>query len=142
MIFFKIVNNKEEFENFLNLSNLEHSFNPLFTNQVINEEEIIIGYKNLKILISLTPRMLYPHIKITYDSHLKIRDDLELLLRKQFEHTYETNPEKFLEKLSDEIGGEKPAPKGDVIFSQKDEENKKSLEVKLIFIPRSITSMC
>lgn len=132
VIFFKIINNKEEFENFQNLSNLEHSFNPLFTNQVINEEEVIIGYKNLKILISLTPRMLYPHVKIIYDSHLKIRDDLELLLKKQFEHTYETNSEKFLEKLNEEIGGENLAPKGDIIFSQIDEENKKSLKVKFL----------
>ena len=140
MIFFKIINNKEEFENFQNLSNLEHSFNPLFTNQVINEEEIIIGYKNLKILISLTPKLLYPHVKITYDSHLKIRDDLELLLKKQFEHTYETNSDKFLEKLNAETGGENPSPKGDRIFAQTDEEHRKSLEVKLLFTSRSSTS--
>jgi len=129
--FFKIVNSKEEFENFHNLSNLEHSFNPLFTNQIFNDEEIIIGYKNLKIIISLTPRMLYPHIKIKFDSQLRIRDDLELLLRKHFEHMYETSDEKFLEKLNKEIGGEeideKP-PKGEKIFSINSCE--KNLEVK------------
>jgi hypothetical protein len=98
--FFKIVHSKEEFENFQNLSNLEHTFNPIFTNQIFNDEEIIIGYKNLNILISLTPKMLYPHIKIKYDSQIRIRDDLELLLKKQFEQTYETNSQKFLEKLN------------------------------------------
>ena len=129
--FFKIVNSKEELDNFHNLSDLEHSFNPLFTNQIFNDEEIIIGYKNLKILISLTPRMLNSHIKIKYDSQLRIRDDLELLLRKHFEHMYETSDDKFLEKLNKEIGGEetdvKP-PKGEKIFSIKSCE--KNLEVK------------
>jgi len=75
--------------------------------------------------------MLYPHIKIKYDSQLRIRDDLELLLRKHFEHMYETSDEKFLEKLNKEIGGEeisKKPPKGEKIFSINSCD--KSLEVK------------
>lgn len=97
--------------------NLEHSFHPLFCNQIFGEEEKITGYKNLKILISLTPKSLFPHIKIVYDSCLEVKDDLDLLFEKYYEHVYETSEEKFLEKLEADLKVDNIPPKGELIKS-------------------------
>jgi histone acetyltransferase 1 len=102
VIYFKIINSEEEFKNFQNLSNLEYCFNPQFTNQIF-ENETITGYKNLKILISLTPRFLFPHFKIMYDKCLKVKDDIELILKNHFDNLYETDESKFLDKLKIEL---------------------------------------
>jgi hypothetical protein len=126
--FFKIVHNEEEFRDFQNLSNLEHCFNPVYSNQVFNTEETITGYKNLKILVSLTPKFLQPHIKILYDKCLKIRDDLDLLLKQKYEHVYETSDEKFLEKLNEELKVSNNL-KGEKIFSLIDQNSGKLFEV-------------
>lgn len=114
-IFFKIIHSKEEFENFHNL-NLEKSFNPLFSNQIF-PNETISGYKNLKILISLTPKYLYPHIKITYDKELKFHDNLDDLLQKLFKDSFTKDDAVFLSHLSKEQ--EISIPKGKLIHTEK-----------------------
>jgi histone acetyltransferase 1 len=103
VIYFKIIHSEEEFKNFQNLTNLEHCFNPQFTNQIF-ENELITGYKNLKILISLTPRFFFPHFKIIYDKCLKVKDDIELILKNHFDNLFETNEAKYLEKLKYDLG--------------------------------------
>jgi hypothetical protein len=96
---------------------LEHCFSPYFTHQVFPEEKIT-GYKNLKILISLTARGLYPHIKIKYESVSTLRDDIELLLKKHYEEAYETDDERFVKKLNEEVN----LPVGKVIKTEGDLE--------------------
>jgi len=126
VIFFKITHTKEEFENFQNLCNFEQSFNSSFSNQIFPNEETINGYKNLKILISLTPMMLHSHVKIVYEKCLKIKDDLEMLLKSHFEYSYETNSSKYLEKLENERG---ISPKGKLIYEEVNKKSGKCLEV-------------
>jgi hypothetical protein len=124
-IFFKIVHNEEEFRNFQNLSNLENCFSPNFTNQIFNTEEVITGYKNLKILISLTPRRFFPHIKIIYERTSKIKDDIELLLGKHFEEIYEVDDGIFLKKLQDDnilYGKENFQPLGKLVYTTEHEK--------------------
>lgn len=126
--FFKIIHSEKEFSEFQSMSNMEYSFNPSYTIQIFPNEEIITGYKNLKILISLTPKMLFPHIKITYEKCLKVKDDIELLLKQHYETAYETDDEKFLAKLKAEIEKES-APKGKLIVSEVDKKTNKNLEI-------------
>jgi hypothetical protein len=116
VIHFRIVHNEEEFKKFTS-GDLEYSFNPYFTHQIFQDDKIT-GYKNLKILISLTPRLLYPHFKITYDSISTLRDDIELLLKEHFGHVYETNDEAFMKKLKEDTG----KPTGEVIRTEDDIE--------------------
>jgi hypothetical protein len=111
-----IVRNEDEFRKFTN-GDLEHSFNPYYTHQIFQDEKIT-GYKGLKILISLTARSLHPHIKIKYESVSTLRDDLELLLKKHYEHTYESDDDKFIKKLNEDIG----TPVGEVIKAEGDLE--------------------
>jgi hypothetical protein len=111
-----LVHNEEEFKNFIS-GDLEYSFNPYFTYQIFQDEKIT-GYKNLRIYISLTPRSLYPHIKIKYDSTSMLRDDIELLLKEHYMNAYETDDEKFLKRLNEDTG----KPLGEVIFTEGDLE--------------------
>jgi histone acetyltransferase 1 len=113
-IIFKIVHSEEEFKNFQNLSNLENSFHPNYTNQLFAMEETINGYKNLKILISITPKFWYPHVKIIYEKCLKVKDDVEGILKNHFEHVYEKNDNVFLKRLEQELKLTTP-PKGKLI---------------------------
>ena len=64
IIYFKIVKDETEFNDFQNM-NLENSFQPTYTYELF-ANEIIHGYKGLKILISLTPKTFYAHINIQY----------------------------------------------------------------------------
>ena len=121
VIYFKIIHSEDEFINFQNLSNLEYCFNPQFTNQIF-ENETITGYKNLKILISLTPRLLFPHFKVIYDSSLKVKDDIELILKNHYGQIYEKDDAKFLEKLKEENNCQNSLvqhpPKGNLICEE------------------------
>ena len=120
-IFFKIIHSKEEFEDFHKL-NLEKSFNPLYTNQIFPNENIS-GYKGLKILISLTPKYLYPHIKIIYDKELKYHDNLDKLLQDLFKESYCKDDTTFLSRLEEEK--KIKTPKGQLIYS----DNKRSVYI-------------
>ena len=62
-------------------------------------------------------------IKISYDDCLNVKDDLELLLKKHYEHTYLTEDDKFLKVLAEEVEGSK-APIGELIASDKNNEVK------------------
>ena len=98
-----IVNSKSEFEDFSNLKNFQNAFNPLFTYQIFDDDEKITGYKNLKILISLTPVNLRPHVKIIYNDTLPIKDDLNLLLKNFYEEYLLYDENIFLELLEEEL---------------------------------------
>jgi hypothetical protein len=106
-IFFKIIHSPDEFKqfhnNFLNnkTPDMTGIFNSKFTLQIFPDEKIT-GYKNLKILISLTPKLLFPHVKIIFENSLGIRDDIELLLEKHYEQVFEMDDEKFIKKLQEE----------------------------------------
>jgi hypothetical protein len=102
---------------------MEHTFHPLFTNQILNEEEKITGYNNLKILISLTPKLITPHIRIYYEKTNSIKDDLEHLLKSHYEELYCTESSSFLSKLKEETKNASVAPKGEII------KNKENFEV-------------
>jgi hypothetical protein len=126
-IFFKIVHNEEEFRNFQNMNNFENCFSPNYSNQIFNSEEIITGYKNLKILISLTPRRFFPHFKVIYEKTSKIKDDIELLLKKHFEDIYEVDDDNFLKKLQEDdiiFGSENLTPIGKLVYSSENEKSR------------------
>ena len=106
---------------------MENTFNPLFTYQIFNDEEKITGYKNLRILISLTPVNLRPHVKIIYEDTLPIKDDLNLLFKKFYEENYLSDDNKFLELLEEELNYKIP-PIGKKITEITYDNNKK-LEV-------------
>jgi hypothetical protein len=95
---------------------MENTFSPLYTNQIFPEEKIT-GYKNLKILISLTPKLLFPHIKIVYDSVASLRDDIEDLLKIHYGHVYNTDESTFIQKLDEDLVSFKP-PIGQVIKTE------------------------
>ena len=147
-IYFKIIHSKEEFYEFQNLNNFQFCFNPSYTNQIFNDTETITGYKNLKILVSLTPKLLFPHFKFVFEKCSKVKDDLELVFKTHFEHTYETDEGKFIEKLEKEIGKEKEdedgvnqimAPIGKLISSEENKNLGKKLEVKLKIIANNFS---
>ena len=59
IIYFKIINTEAEFDAFQNM-NLENSFQPTYTYELF-ANEVIHGYKGLKVLISLTPKTFFAH---------------------------------------------------------------------------------
>lgn len=81
----------------------------------------------MKILVSLTPVNLRPHVKITYEDTLPIRDDLNLLFKNFYEENYLCDDEKFLGFLSEELDY-KQAPIGKKI-NKISNGNDKDLEV-------------
>ncbi len=99
------------------------TFNPNFTYQIFNDDELIRGYKNLRILISLTPVNLRPHIKILYDDTLKIKDDINKLFKEFYGENFSTNENNFKEILNEEINYE-IAPMGKKIHEIKEYEGK------------------
>jgi len=122
-IYFKIINTEEEFKSFnapIGQDNLDNTFQPKYTYNIFTDKQEIIGYKNLRIKISLTPKTLSPYINIQYEDALKIKDDIIYLLRdfynkifEQSEHYYEenkivieeilqTSEERFLKYLASE----------------------------------------
>ena len=113
IIYFKIVNNEAEFDSFQNM-NLENSFQPTYTYELFTNE-IIHGYKGLKILISLTPKTFYAHLNIQYTEKQIINDDIENILAQHFKERFTRNKETFIYKLKEENSIN---PKGKLIFSE------------------------
>ena len=111
-IYFKIINNEKEFENFQNM-NFENSFQPTYTYELFSNE-IIHGYKGLKILISLTPKSLYAHINIKFSQKLEINDNLDEIFANHFKDRYTMNKDNFLSELNKEKN--QSYPKGKIIY--------------------------
>ena len=124
IIYFKIVNNEAEFNEFQNM-NLENSFQPTYTYELFTNE-IIHGYKGLKILISLTPKTFYAHLNIQYAEKLNINDDVENILAQHFKDRFTRNKDTFITKLNEE---KKISPKGKMIYS---EQNKKIYNIDIL----------
>lgn len=81
----------------------------------------------MKILISLTPVNLRPHIKIIHDETLPVKDDLNLLFKNYFEENFFLEEKKFTEILEEELKYSSP-PIGKKIKEIKENENR-NLEV-------------
>lgn len=113
IIYFKIVKDETEFNDFQNM-NLENSFQPTYTYELFTNE-IIHGYKGLKILISLTPKTFYAHINIQYSEKMSVNDDVENILAEHFKERFTRNKDTFISKLKEEI---EKAPKGKLIYSE------------------------
>jgi histone acetyltransferase 1 len=113
IIYFKIVKDETEFNDFQNM-NLENSFQPTYTYELF-ANEIIHGYKGLKILISLTPKTFYAHINIQYSEKMSVNDDVENILAEHFKERFTRNKDTFISKLKEEI---EKAPKGKLIYSE------------------------
>ena len=113
IIYFKIVKDETEFNDFQNM-NLENSFQPTYTYELFTNE-IIHGYKGLKILISLTPKTFYAHINIQYSEKMSVNDDVENILAEHFKERFTRNKDTFISKLKEEI---EKTPKGKLIYSE------------------------
>ena len=113
IIYFKIVKDETEFNDFQNM-NLENSFQPTYTYELF-ANEIIHGYKGLKILISLTPKTFYAHINIQYSEKMSVNDDVENILAEHFKERFTRNKDTFISKLKEEI---EKTPKGKLIHSE------------------------
>ena len=113
VIYFKIINTESEFDDFQNM-NFENSFQPTYTYELF-ANEIIHGYKGLKILISLTPKTFYVHLNIQYTEKLIVNDDIENILAQHFQERFTRNKETFISKLNEE---KKMNPKGKLIFTE------------------------
>ena len=124
VIYFKIVSNESEFDEFQNM-NLENSFQPTYTYELFTNE-IIHGYKGLKILISLTPKTFFAHLNIKYTEKLSINDDIENILASHFNERFTRNKETFINKLNEE---NKINPKGKLIFT---ENNKRIYNIDIL----------
>lgn len=93
----------EEFHNFLSEKDLTNTFNPIYTYQIFNDDELIRGYKNLRIMISLSPVNLRPFIQIKFDDTLKIKDDLIMLFKEFYEDNLIQSEKEFEEILTEEL---------------------------------------
>ena len=113
IIYFKIVNNEKEFDDFQNM-NLENSFQPTYTYELFSNE-IIHGYKGLKILISLTPKTLFAHINIQYTEKQEVNDDIENIFAEHFKERFTRNKANFISKLNEE---KDKTPKGKLIYTE------------------------
>ncbi|MCQ2820360.1 MAG: histone acetyltransferase type B catalytic subunit [archaeon] len=125
-IFMKVVNSEKEFKDFQN-GDMEFAFQPLFTHQLF-PNEIIVGYIGLKILISLTPKYFFPHIKIIFKEKTEKNEDIEESLKKFFEDLYLTDDSQFLKILKEELESTEK-PKGKLI---KKEGNKEIYYIQII----------
>lgn len=85
----------------------------------------------MKILVSLTPQLIFPYIKIVYDDSLSLKDDLNLLLEKHYETSYNICQKAFLDQLSEE---KNTFNKGQKIFELKQKGSEKELEIYLVDI--------
>ena len=124
-IYFKIIKNEKEFDDFQNM-NTENSFQPTFTYELF-VNEIIHGYKGLKILISLTPKTLFAHVNIKYCQKLKSNDNIEEIFKNHFKERYTTNKDTFLSQLKKE--NDIICPKGKLIY---EENNKKIYNIDIL----------
>ena len=112
VIYFKIVYNEEDFNKFQNL-NFENCFQPTYTYELF-KNEIIHGYKGLKILISLTPKTFYAHINIKYGQKLPNSDNLDEIFANHFKNRYTTDKNIFISELI--IENDLQKQKGKLIF--------------------------
>jgi len=124
IIYFKIISNEAEFDDFQNM-NLENSFQPTYTYELF-ANEVIHGYKGLKVLISLTPKTFFAHLNIQYAEKLDMNDDIENILALHFKERFTRNKATFISKLNEE---NKIIPKGKLIFS---ENNRKIYNVDIL----------
>ena len=124
IIYFKIINNEKEFEEFQNM-NLENSFQPTYTYELF-PNEIIHGYKGLKMLISLTPKTFFAHINIQYTEKQNVNDDVENILAEHFKERFTRNKDNFISKLNEE---KNKTQKGIVIYS---ENNRKIYNIDIL----------
>ena len=118
VIYFKIINNEKEFDDYQNM-NLENSFQPTYTYELFTNE-IIHGYRGLKILISLTPKTFYIHLKIKFSQKLAINDNIEEIFSKHFKDRYTTDKNIFIEELKKEK--DIKCPKGKLLYSENNRE--------------------
>ena len=81
--------NEKDFNKFQNL-NFENCFQPTYAYELFTNE-IIYGYKGLKILISLTPKTFYAHINIKYAQKLPNSDNLDEIFANHFKNRYTTD---------------------------------------------------
>ena len=112
VIYFKIVYNEKDFENFQNM-NFENCFQPTYTYELF-ANEIIHGYKGLKILISLTPKTFYAHLNIKYSQKLPISDNIDEIFANHFNNRYTTDKNIFISELKKENDLQKL--KGKIIY--------------------------
>ena len=77
--------------------------------------EIIHGYKGLKILISLTPKTLFAHINIQYTEKQEVNDDIENIFAEHFKERFTRNKANFISKLNEE---KDKTPKGKLIYTE------------------------
>ena len=124
IIYFKIISNEAEFDDFQNM-NFENSFQPTYTYELF-ANEVIHGYKGLKVLISLTPKTFFAHLNIQYAEKLDMNDDIENILALHFKERFTRNKATFISKLNEE---NKIIPKGKLIFS---ENNRKIYNVDIL----------
>ena len=124
IIYFKIINNEKEFDEFQNM-NLENSFQPTYTYELF-PNEIIHGYKGLKILISLTPKTFFAHINIQYTEKQIVNDDVENILAEHFKERFTRNKDNFISKLNEE---KNKTQKGILIYS---ENNRKIYNIDIL----------
>ena len=125
IIYFKIIKNEKYFDDFQNM-NTENCFQPTFTYELFTNE-IIHGYKGLKILISLTPKTLFAHVNIKFSQKLKRNDNIEEIFEKHFANRYTTNKDTFLSQLKKE--NDIICPKGKLIYEK---SNKKIYNIDIL----------
>ena len=124
VIYFKIINKETEFDEFQNMD-LENSFQPTYTYELF-PNEIIHGYKGLKILISLTPKTFFAHINIQYTEKQNVNDDIENILAEHFKERFTRNKDSFISKLNEE---KNKTPKGKLIYN---ENNRKIYNIDIL----------
>jgi hypothetical protein len=120
--------------------NLENSSQPTYTYELFSNE-IIHRYKDLKILISLTPKTLFAHINIQYAEKQKVNDDVENILAEHFKERFTRNKATFIEKLNEE---KNKTPKGKLIYTEKNRKiyNIDILKDKFIDENYSLQALC
>ena len=69
---------------------------------------------------------MFPLIKLVYDDSLKLKDDLDFLLKNHYETSYNTDKQTFLSNLKIDNC---PFNKGELIFNNFEKHFKKSLEI-------------
>ena len=81
--------------------NFVNYFQPTYTYELF-ANELIHGYKGLKMLISLTPKTFFAHINIIYSQKLNISDNLDEIFQNHFKNRYTTDKNIFLLQLKKE----------------------------------------
>jgi histone acetyltransferase 1 len=106
IMYIKIVNSEDEFSKFISGDSIEKNtdtFQPKFTNQIINQEESVKGYTGLEILLALSPCTLSPYFKINFKYKKSDSDDIEKLFRNFLGDYFNQNKEEFLRNLKSDL---------------------------------------